>query len=153
MLQPGDKVPAFKGLDQNGQSVAYKDFKGQKLVIYFYPKDNTPACTAQACSLRDGEAQLKKMGIQVVGISTDDVKSHKKFETKFGLPFPLIADTDHAIAEAFGVWGPKKFMGREYIGLHRTTFLVDEKGKIKAVIARPDTKNHAAEVLAAWQTA
>jgi len=149
-LEPGSKAPLFTGPDQNGKNIALKDFKGKKIVLYFYPHDNTPTCTVQACNLRDHKSELTANGFQVIGISTDDSKSHKKFETKFNLPFPLIADTNNAIAEQYGVWGPKKFMGKEYIGMHRTTFLIDEKLVIKKIITKPDTKNHAAQVLAAW---
>jgi peroxiredoxin Q/BCP len=144
------KAPAFSGKDQNGETISLKDFAGQKLILYFYPKDDTPACTAQACNLRDNYSILLKKGFKIVGISTDTTKSHKKFETKFSLPFPLLADEDHSIAEKYGVWGLKKFMGREYIGLHRTTFLIDEKGKIKSIITKPNTKNHTEQILEEW---
>ena len=151
MLQEaGKKAPAFTGIDQNGASISLKDFAGQLLILYFYPKDDTPACTAQACNLRDNYSILLEKGYKIVGVSTDSVKSHKKFETKYSLPFPLISDEDHRIAEKYGIWGMKKFMGREYIGLHRTTFLIDEKGRIKSVITKPDTKNHTAQVLQEW---
>jgi peroxiredoxin Q/BCP len=146
----GKKAPAFSGTDQNNETVALSDFKGKKVVLYFYPKDNTPGCTAQACNLRDNYTALLKKGFAVIGISPDDSKSHKKFETKFNLPFPLIADTDHCIAEKYGVWGLKKFMGREFLGIHRTTFLIDEQGVLVQIIDKPDTKNHAEQVLAAW---
>ena len=148
--EPGKKAPAFTGIDQNGATISLKDFAGQPLILYFYPKDDTPACTAQACNLRDNYGVLLKKGYKIVGISTDTVKSHKKFETKYSLPFSLIADEDHTIAEKYGIWGLKKFMGREYIGLHRTTFLIDEKGRIKSVITKPDTKNHTEQVLQEW---
>jgi len=148
--EPGKKAPAFTGIDQNGATISLKDFAGQPLILYFYPKDDTPACTAQACNLRDNYGVLLKKGYKIVGISTDTVKSHKKFETKYSLPFPLIADDNHIIAEKYGIWGLKKFMGREYIGLHRTTFLIDEKGRIKSVITKPDTKNHTEQVLQEW---
>lgn len=150
-LQVGDKAPAFSGQNQNNQLVDSKQFKGKKYVVYFYPKDDTPGCTAQACSIRDGWASLQQANITVIGISPDDVNKHKKFETKYQLPFSLIADINHEIAESFGVWGPKKFMGKEYIGIHRTTFIVNEKGIIEHVIAKPDTKNHAQEILALLQ--
>ncbi|WP_298296626.1 thioredoxin-dependent thiol peroxidase [Hydrotalea sp.] len=147
----GKKAPAIKGVDQNGQPVSLNNFKGKKVVFYFYPKDNTPGCTAQACNLRDHYSELLKKGFTVIGVSADDAKSHKKFEEKFNLPFPLIADTDHRIAEKYGVWGLKKMMGREYIGIQRTTFLIDETGTIVGIIDKPDTKNHTEQVLAAWQ--
>ncbi|HSC54840.1 MAG TPA: thioredoxin-dependent thiol peroxidase [Phnomibacter sp.] len=149
-LKKGDKAPAFAGLDQHGNEVSLKDFKGKKLVIYFYPKDNTPTCTVQACNLRDNFSALKKAGIQVVGVSMDSVKSHGKFAQKFDLPFSLLADEDRKILEAYGVWGEKKFMGRVYDGIHRTSFLIDEKGKIKAIITKPVSKNHTQEILDAW---
>jgi thioredoxin-dependent peroxiredoxin len=149
-LTPGQKAPAFSGVDQNGNTIALKDFKGKKIVLYFYPKDDTPGCTAQACNLRDNYTHLLNKGFVVVGVSTDSVKKHKKFEEKYELPFSLIADEDKKIVESYGVWGEKKFMGKTYLGITRTTFLIDEKGKIKAVIEKPDTKNHSAEVLEAW---
>lgn len=149
-LKPGDKAPDFKGVDQNGDVLALSEFKGKKIVLYFYPKDNTPGCTAQACNLRDNYDELIKGGYQVLGVSGDSIKSHKKFEEKFDLPFPLIADEDKVILNAYGVWGPKKFMGRSFIGVHRTTFLIDEKGIIRAVIEKPDTKNHTEQVLETW---
>ncbi|SDZ88427.1 peroxiredoxin Q/BCP [Arachidicoccus rhizosphaerae] len=149
-LKAGDKAPAFKGVDQNGDVISLSDFKGQKVVLYFYPKDNTPGCTAQACNLRDNYDDLTGQGYQVIGVSGDSVKSHKKFEEKFDLPFPLIADEDKVILEAYGVFGPKKFMGRSFLGIHRTTFLIDEKGIIKAIITKPDTKDQAQQVLDTW---
>lgn len=149
----GKKAPAFKGVDQNGNPISLKDFKGKKIVLYFYPQDDTPTCTTQACNLRDNYGALLANGMSVIGISPDPVKKHKKFEAKYDLPFPLVADEDHSIAEKFGVWGPKKFMGRDYIGIHRTTFLIDEKGKIKAIIDKVHSKNHSAEVLEAWKKA
>lgn len=149
-LKEGDKAPAFKGIDQNGNTVTLADFKGKKLVIYFYPQDNTPTCTVQACNLRDNYLLLKQHGLEVVGISPDDEKSHKKFETKFQLPFTLIADSKHTIIDKYGVWGEKQLYGRQYTGLHRTTFLINEKGIIKKIIAKPKSKQHAEEVIAAW---
>lgn len=150
ILKPGDKAPAFKGVDQNGDVISLADFKGKKVVLYFYPKDNTPGCTAQACNLRDNYQTLIKQGYQVIGVSGDSVKSHKKFEEKFDLPFPLIADEDKVILDAYGVYGPKKFMGRSFLGIHRTTFLIDEKGIIKAIITKPDTKNQTQQVIDTW---
>jgi peroxiredoxin Q/BCP len=152
-LSVGKKAPAFTGVDQNGNSISLKDFKGKKVVLYFYPKDDTPGCTAQACNLRDNHSELLKQGFSVIGVSVDSVKKHKKFEEKYELPFSLIADEDKKIVEAYGVWGEKKFMGKTYMGTTRTTFLIDEDGKIKAIIEKPDTKNHAAEVLQAWENA
>lgn len=146
-LKPGDKAPDFKGKDQNGNPIGLADFKGSRLVLYFYPKDNTPGCTAQACNLRDNYKMLLKQGYKVVGVSADNEKSHVKFIEKYELPFPLIADTEKEILKTFGVWGPKKFMGREFDGIHRTTFIIDEKGVISEVIEKVDTKNHAAQFI------
>jgi thioredoxin-dependent peroxiredoxin len=150
-LKEGAKAPAFKGVDQNGNPVSLSDFKGKKVVLYFYPKDDTPGCTAQACNLRDNHTELLKKGFQVIGVSTDSVKSHKKFEEKFQLPFPLIADEDKSIVEKYNVWGEKQMMGKSYMGTIRTTFLIDEEGKIKKIIAKPDTKNQTEQVLKAWE--
>jgi len=147
----GKKAPEFSGKDQNGNNISLQNFKGKKVVLYFYPKDNTPTCTVQACNLRDNYSTLLREGFAVIGVSGDTIKSHKKFETKFSLPFPLIADEDHSIAEKYGVWKLKKFMGREFIGMHRTTFLIDESGKIRFVITKPNTKNHTEEVLQLWK--
>jgi peroxiredoxin Q/BCP len=149
-LKEGSKAPAFKGVDQNGQAISLADFKGKKVILYFYPKDDTPGCTAQACNLRDNYKALLKKGFQVIGVSTDDVKSHKKFETKYELPFPLVSDADKTIVNKYNLWGEKKFMGRTYMGTSRTTFLIDEAGKIVKIINKPDTANHTEEVLAAW---
>lgn len=149
VLKEGDKAPAFKGKDQNGNTISLADFKGKKLVLYFYPQDNTPTCTVQACNLRDNFALLKQHGFTVVGVSPDDTDSHKKFESKFNLPFPLIADTDRKIIDKYGVWGEKQLYGRKYMGLHRTTFVIDEKGKILKIFQRPKNKQHAEEIVAA----
>jgi thioredoxin-dependent peroxiredoxin len=150
ILKPGSKAPDFTGIDQNGESISLKDYAGKKLILYFYPHDDTPTCTTQACNLRDNYADLLQDDFEVIGISTDHVKKHKKYETKYNLPFALIADEDHAIAEKFGVWGEKKFMGKTYDGITRTTFLIDENGKIKNIISKPNSKNHAEEILIAW---
>ena len=149
-LKEGESAPEFSGIDQNGNKVSLKDFKGSKVILYFYPKDDTPGCTAQACNLRDNYTELLNQGFAVIGISTDTVKSHKKFEAKFELPFPLIADEEKIIVEKYGVWGEKQFMGRKFMGTNRTTFLIDESGKIKAVIIKPDTKNQTQQVLESW---
>ncbi|TVQ90181.1 MAG: thioredoxin-dependent thiol peroxidase [Bacteroidetes bacterium] len=148
-LKPGDKAPDFKGKDENGKEIKLADFKGNKLVIYFYPRDSTPGCTSQACNLRDNYDVLLSKGYKVVGVSADSEKSHQKFIEKNNLPFPLIADTEKEILKAFGVWGPKKFMGKTYDGIHRTTFVIDEKGVIEEVIAKVDTKNHTAQIIPA----
>ena len=152
MLLEGDKAPPFKGTDQDGNKISLKDFRGKKLVIYFYPQDMTETCTVQACNIRDNFYALKKHGISIIGISPDTVSSHKKFEKKYQLPFPMIADTDHTIIQSFGVWGEKQLFGRKYMGLLRTTFLINEKGKIVKVILRPKSKEHVDEILAAWKS-
>ena len=146
-LQVGDKAPSFKGIDQDGNKISLSDFKGQKIVLFFYPEDDTPTCTIQACNLRDNYALLTKNGFKVIGISPDDVRSHQKFRDKFNLPYTLIADPEHNIINKYGVWGLKKLYGREYMGLHRTTFVVDEKGIINKIFLRPRNKAHAQEIL------
>lgn len=150
MLTEGQKAPAFKGMDQNGETISLADFKGKKLALFFYPEDDTPTCTIQACNIRDNFSALKQKGIQVVGISPDEAAKHKKFEAKFKLPFTMIADPKHNIIDKFGVWGEKQLYGRKYMGLHRTTFLIDEKGRIKKVFLRPKNKEHAQEIMRAW---
>ncbi len=150
VLKEGSKAPIFKAVDQNGKAISLADYKGKKVILYFYPKDDTPGCTAQACNLRDNYNLLIKKGFQVIGVSTDSVKSHKKFEEKFELPFPLVSDEDKKIVDKYNLWGEKKFMGRTYMGTTRTTFLIDEAGKIVKIIAKPDTANHTDEILAAW---
>ncbi len=146
-LSAGQPAPYFEGVDQHGQTIRLTDLQGKKLVLYFYPKDDTPGCTAQACNLRDNYQDLLDAGYQVIGISPDPQKSHLKFIEKYQLPFPLIADTEKKILQDYGVWGPKKFMGRAYDGVHRTTFVVDERGVILDVIAKVDTKNHADQII------
>lgn len=150
-LTEGQKAPAFKGRDQNGKAVSLSDFTGKKVVLFFYPEDDTPTCTVQACNLRDNYSLLKKHGWAVLGVSPDDEKKHKKFEAKYDLPFTLIADPDHSIIDKYGVWGEKQLYGRQYMGLHRTTFLIDEKGVIKKVFLRPKNKQHAEEIMQTWQ--
>ena len=150
MLKEGSAAPAFKANDAEGNTVSLKDLRGQKVVLYFYPKDDTPGCTKEACSFRDAFAKFKRRGIKVIGVSPDKETAHKKFVTKYDLPFTLLADTDKAIAEAYGVWGEKKFMGRTYMGVLRTTFLIDEKGKIKKIFEKVKPEDHASEVLAAF---
>jgi len=146
-LTIGDQAPDFSSTDQNGNPVKLSDFRGKKVVLYFYPKDDTPGCTAQACSLRDNYEGLKAAGYAVLGVSVDDVKSHKKFAGKYDLPFTLLADTDHQIVEAYGVWQEKSMYGRTYMGTVRTTFLIDENGIITEIIGKIDTKNHAEQIL------
>lgn len=142
MIKVGDKAPGFSGVDYSGNTISLSDFAGKKLILYFYPKDNTPGCTAEACSLRDGYSELKKMGFEIVGISPDTEKSHRGFAEKHSLQFPLIADTDKSIAKAYGVWGQKKFMGREYMGINRTTFIIDAQGNVEKIFDKVDTKRH-----------
>ena len=146
-LQAGDPAPAFTGTLQDGSTVSLADYAGKKLVVFFYPKDDTPGCTAAACSLRDHYGELKQAGYELLGVSPDAPKKHLKFIDKYDLPMPLLADEEHKVMDAFGVWGPKKFMGREYDGVHRTTFVIDEAGKIERVITKVQTKNHAAQLL------
>ncbi|MDB5232651.1 MAG: peroxiredoxin [Chitinophagaceae bacterium] len=150
MLKEGNKAPAFSGVDQNGNNISLSDFKGRKVVLYFYPHDDTPTCTTQACNLRDNYGALAKQGYAVVGVSEDSVKSHKKFEKKYSLPFPLVADEERMIINKYGVWQLKKFMGREFMGTIRTTFLINEKGVIEHIIDKPKSKNHTEEILALW---
>ena len=146
-LQVGDRAPSFEAKDQDGNTVKLSDFQGKKIVSYFYPKDSTPSCTAQACSLRDHYDALLHKGFVVLGVSVDDEKSHKKFANKYSLPFPLLADPEHVIVDAYGVWGEKMLYGRKYMGTIRTTFIIDEGGGIQEVISKVDTKNHAGQVL------
>jgi thioredoxin-dependent peroxiredoxin len=146
-LQIGDKAPAFSGIDQNENKISLSNFKGQKVVLFFYPEDDTPTCTIQACNLRDNYGLLTKNGFNVIGISPDDVTSHQKFRDKFNLPFTLIADPEHKIINKYGVWGLKKLYGREYMGLFRTTFVIDEKGIITKIFLRPRNKAHAQEII------
>lgn len=146
-LKVGDKAPNFEGLNQSGETISLADYKGKKLVLFFYPKDNTPTCTVEACNLRDNQMALRKAGYEIVGVSPDSEKKHQNFIKKFELPYPLIADTERKVIDAYGVWGPKKFMGREFDGLHRTTFLIDEKGKIERVIQKVKSKEHSAQIL------
>jgi peroxiredoxin Q/BCP len=152
-LQANDKAPAFSAPDQNGRKVSLSDFRGRALVLYFYPEDDTPTCTIQACNLRDNYGSLRQAGIEVVGVSPDDSRSHKKFETKFGLPYSILSDPAHKIIDKYGVWGEKLLYGRHYMGLHRTSFLIDERGRIVRIFLRPKNKDHAAEILKAWKEA
>jgi peroxiredoxin Q/BCP len=151
MLKEGDAAPSFSTKDASRRTVKLKDFKGQPVVLYFYPKDDTPGCTKEACSFRDEFATFKKRGINVLGVSPDSEASHKKFAEKYKLPFTLLADPEHAIADAYGTYGQKKFMGRTYMGINRTTFLIDGKGKIKKVFAKVKPEDHAREVLEAFE--
>jgi peroxiredoxin Q/BCP len=146
-LKPGDAAPKFEAVDQDGKSIKSSDFRGKKIVLYFYPKDNTPGCTAESCNLRDNYDQLLKQGYVVLGVSTDSETSHKKFIEKYELPFPLLADTDKKVHEAFGTWAEKSMYGRKYMGTLRTTFIIDENGKIEEVIEKVKTKDHTAQIL------
>lgn len=146
-LKSGDKAPDFKGINQNGETVSLGDYKGKKLVIYFYPKDMTPGCTNQACNLRDNYEGLKEKGFEILGVSADDEAKHQKFIAKYDLPFSLLADTNHEVIKAFDVWGPKKFMGKEYEGINRTTFVISEEGKIEHIIDKVKTKDHTEQIL------
>ncbi|MEJ8816807.1 thioredoxin-dependent thiol peroxidase [Lacibacter sp. H407] len=152
-LKVGDKAPAFKGVDQDGKKISSADYKGKKIILYFYPQDLTASCTVQACNLRDNFSELKKLGYEIIGVSEDGVEKHKRFEAKNNLPFRLIADEDHAVINAYDVWGKKQFMGKIYDGLVRTTFVMNEKGIIDAVITRVLTKIHTQQILDALQAA
>ena len=146
-LEPGQPAPDFTAQDQDGNTVSLHALRGQKVALYFYPKDDTPGCTAQACNLRDHQAELKASNIQVIGVSTDGAAAHQKFALKYDLPFPLLVDTDKTIVQAYGVWQEKKNYGKTYMGTVRTTFLIDENGMIEQVIKKVDTKEHAAQLL------
>ena len=150
-LQEGEKAPLFTSVDQDGNKILLSQFKGQKVVLYFYPQDDTPTCTIQACNLKDNFAILKKAGIIVLGVSPDEVLKHKKFETKYQLPFTLLADPKHSIIDKYGVWDEKQLYGRKYMGLLRTTFLIDGKGIIRKIFIKPKSKQHSEEILKAWQ--
>ena len=151
MLFAGNPFPNFSLPNQDGKITTLGDFAGSWLVIYFYPKDDTPGCTKEACSFRDSFAKFKKQGIEVFGVSLDSEKSHQKFVKKYDLPFRLLADTERKLSDAYGTYGEKKFMGRTYMGNHRMTFLIDEKGKIKKIFGKVKPEDHAEEVLAAFK--
>lgn len=146
-LAPTQPAPYFKGLDQNGELRELNDFIGRKIVLFFYPRAHTPGCTAQACDLRDNFESLDRQGYKIIGVSPDSVEKLKKFELKHKLPYVLLSDPDKEIAKTFGVWGPKKFMGRTYDGIHRTTFLIDKDGRIERIIEKVKTKAHTAQIL------
>ena len=148
-LKEGDRAPAFTASTNGGGKVSLSDFKGKNVILYFYPRDDTPGCTKEACAFRDNFAEFKKRGAVVLGVSTDSVKSHDKFVDKFKLPFTLLADEEKKIVEAYGVWGQKSFMGRKYMGTHRVTFLIGPNGRIKKVWPKVKPEEHAGEVLAA----
>ena len=146
-LKIGDKVPAFSVSDDRGNIQSLKDYAGKKLIVFFYPKANTPGCTAEACDLRDHFKELQDAGYSLLGVSADSEKSQRNFSKKFDFPFPLIADQDKVVINAFGVWGLKKFMGKEYEGIHRKTFIIDEEGKVDRIIDKVKTKEHASQIL------
>jgi peroxiredoxin Q/BCP len=146
-LKVGDKVPSFSAKDQDGNTIKLEDYSGKKLVVFFYPKASTPGCTAEACNLRDNYKELQSEGYELLGVSADSEKRQAKFKEKYEFPFPLLADEDHTVISAFGVWGLKKFMGREYDGIHRKTFVVDGDGIVIKVIDKVKTKDHAAQLL------
>ena len=149
-LNVGDKAPDFVALNEFGQSISLSEFLGKKVVLYFYPKDMTPGCTAESCNLGQNYTLLQEKGFIVLGVSPDSSKSHQKFIDKYNLPFSLIADEDKAVIKAFGVWGPKKFMGKEYDGVHRTTFVIDEDGVIEKVFSKVKTKDHTNQILESY---
>lgn len=148
-IEEGESAPDFLGKDQNGKTISLSSFHGKKVVLFFYPKDNTPGCTAQACNLRDHHSDLLNKGINVIGVSADSEIKHQKFIAKYALPFPLIADVDKSIIQAFGVWGEKNFLGKTYDGIHRTTFVIDEKGIVAKRIDKVKTKDHTNQILEA----
>jgi len=148
LLQPGAKAPDFNTTDQSGKKITLKDYRGKKVVLYFYPKDDTPGCTKEACAFRDHFAEFKQLGVEVLGVSVDTEKSHKSFAEKFKLPFTLLADTDKKIVNAYGVWGEKSMYGRKYMGTNRVTYLINESGYIASVFPKVKPQEHAAEILA-----
>ncbi|MEP6615191.1 MAG: thioredoxin-dependent thiol peroxidase [Ginsengibacter sp.] len=150
-LTEGEKAPSFSAKDQDGKRVSLADFKGKKIALYFYPEDDTPTCTIEACNLRDNFSILNKRGITILGVSPDDENKHKKFEKKFNLPFTLLADEGKKIIDQYGVWGEKNLYGHKYMGVHRTTFLIDEKGMIRKIFRKPKSKIHAEEIITAWE--
>ena len=146
-LKVGDKAPNFSGVDQDGNTISLADYAGKKLVVFFYPKASTPGCTAEACNLNDNYDRFEAQGYEILGVSADSPKRQLNFKNKYGFQYPLIADEDKSVIEAFGVWGPKKFMGKEYDGIHRTTFIIDESGVLSDVITKVKTKEHTAQIL------
>jgi peroxiredoxin Q/BCP len=146
-LKVGDKAPNFTALDQDGNTITLGDYNGKKLVVFFYPKASTPGCTAEACNLNDNYERFRAQGYEILGVSADSAKKQSSFRDKYGFKYPLLADEDKAVIEAFGVWGPKKFMGKEYDGIHRTTFVIDENGVLEDVITKVKTKAHTDQIL------
>ena len=150
-LKVGDKAPSITGVDQNSKPVKLNDYKGKKLILYFYPKDNTPGCTAESCNLRDNFSMLRKKGFEILGVSPDSGKSHIKFIEKYDLPFTLLADTEKEVSKAYGSYGMKKFMGKEYMGIIRTTFVINEKGVIERIFDKVATKTHSEQILESYE--
>jgi thioredoxin-dependent peroxiredoxin len=150
-LSEGDKAPDFGVVNQNNEVMSLQSYRGKKVILYFYPKDSTPGCTAESCNLRDSYSELTTLGFEVIGVSADSVASHQKFISKHDLPFDLLSDTDQKVIEAYGVWGPKKFMGKEYEGIHRTTFVIDENGVIERVFNKVKTKEHTQQILETYK--
>lgn len=148
-LKVGDKAPDFSALDEQGNTITLSDYKGKKLVVFFYPKASTPGCTAEACNLNDNFERFQSLGYEILGVSADSAKRQSNFKTKYGFQYPLLADEDKSVIEAFGIWGPKKFMGKEYDGIHRSTFVIDENGVLTDVITKVKTKAHAEQILGA----
>jgi len=148
-LREGDRAPDFSGLDQNGEAITASDYQGKWVVLYFYPRDNTPTCTVEACNLRDNYSELTEKGIEIIGVSDDSQRKHQNFIKKHELPFRLLADTEHVVLEKYGVWGPKKFMGREFDGTHRLTFIINKEGNIAKIIDKVRAKEHSAQILEA----
>jgi peroxiredoxin Q/BCP len=146
-LKVGDKVPEFVSKDQDGNTISLSDYTGKKLIVFFYPKASTPGCTVEACNLRDNYKELQSQGFELIGVSADSEKRQTNFRNKYKFPFPLLADEDHSVINTFGVWGPKKFMGRVYDGIHRKTFAIDEEGIVVKVIDKVKTKDHAAQLI------
>lgn len=146
-LKVGDKAPNFSALDEQGNTISLADYKGKKLVVFFYPKASTPGCTVEACNLNDNFERFQSLGYEILGVSADSAKRQSNFKNKYGFKYPLLADEDKAVIEAFGVWGPKKFMGRTFDGIHRTTFVIDENGVIENVITKVKTKAHTSQIL------
>jgi peroxiredoxin Q/BCP len=149
-LKVGDKAPVFKALNEDEKTISLSDYSGRKVILYFYPKDMTPGCTAESCNLGENYSLLKEKGFEILGVSPDPAKRHQKFIEKYKLPFSLIADEDRAVLEAYNVWGPKKFMGREYDGVHRTTFVIDENGIIEKIFTKVKTKDHTNQILESY---
>ena len=147
-LREGDKAPSFSGANENGEIITSEDYKGKKLVLFFYPKDDSPGCTKEACNLRDNYRKFQKLGYEILGVSPDNSKKHKKFIDKYEFQYPLLADTEKEMIHAYGIWGPKKFMGREYDGLHRTTFIINEEGIIEKIFESVKTKDHSQQIMA-----